>query len=1049
MVYGDYDLEETMKPDYELANGTGEVTVDDKTEEFTITNRNLTLATVIATKVMCDDEQYLPNWGADANMPARVNENTATDWVNQSDGHCWLEEGRYFEWGRPGAGDPGGDFVGPAGDPWNTFGPTDANGMAQVNVSVNDNQSFIWMREVLEQYDVPFTFESNRDDSDNYSAEFYCNTDAYHYDNWDRIDGFDYGKTYYCVGFNAPSKSKIEGYKFNDENANGKWDRVEPNVDTLSKVVELPNGEQGLPGWEIALRDEEGNILAETTTDENGYYSFTVNAGKSYFVTENQKEGWYQTTPGEENQSKCDVANTRPDYMYGCDFGNVELGTIKGIKFQDINNSGGDFEDGIDKPLADWSIYIDYNQNNSYDSGDLLAITDENGAYGFEGLIPGTYQICEIQKTGYQQNYPTEDTEGFKINNGCYVVTIPDTTENTNYNFGNGVIPVKAELSESNDATSEMLLNNPNLTVRFIITLKAIGDNGGVLMGRDESTGEPTNVVRNLLPSGFTYHPGSYKVLANGADVTSLVPEPVYHSPGSWDLSDLGNIPVGSVIEMSFIADVDSAKVDPGIVKDVSWATVTTVDNSTEYANATGDGNLPDSEDPSNVFVGTDVAFATETKSPEAEAKVEDKEEVVETTDENGKVLGASTTALPATGSSSALMILILSMLALGAGALLYGIRPNMLVKNAKTKKRKAGRKQKKIITSMILVVFLGTLFYLSNVKVAKAEESYPMIVRVEEPKTPTNETFGLTFSAVDTGQRKMVAKCQVKKPNTTNFVDFQTIEIEKSESYQGDSKVCDVTNDVLSTGGTYEFRVLATAGDDNAYSTTVTVDYSSENPDKPKDFEVEKKNDCEYKIKFKTADDGKTSYVEVYRSDEKKFSVGEDKKVKTITIGPNEKYEYTDTVAGSTCGKTQYYAIRAFDKYDNPSDVVAQENVVIVEKTVTNKNTTEEATTEPEEALVVVPGSSTVAPGGTTGETVVVPGEEANGGVLGEIAKDQEGQIKGAETENTESQNKNENNNGSNETEHKTLIQKIFSLTGLGILAVVVLLIIGVIVLL
>ena len=77
-----------------------------------------------------------------------------------------------------------------------------------------------------------------------------------------------------------PTKTNtISGFKINDLNGNGKQDP----------------GEEGLPGWNIKLTGivpETAGINMETTTDDQGFYSFeNLPAGK-YLVAETLKGGY-------------------------------------------------------------------------------------------------------------------------------------------------------------------------------------------------------------------------------------------------------------------------------------------------------------------------------------------------------------------------------------------------------------------------------------------------------------------------------------------------------------------------------------------------------------------------------------------------------------------------------------------------------------------------------------------------------------------------------------------------------------------------------------
>ncbi|HEX9594591.1 MAG TPA: right-handed parallel beta-helix repeat-containing protein, partial [Candidatus Saccharimonadales bacterium] len=156
-------------------------------------------AKVIAHKIICSDEAYLPNAGATRYLKP-ITASTAMDWVNASQGNCQFSEDWSFQWTYDSNGYLGGDHYGEAGDEWTTFGPTDDDGMAMTFVDLSNQVGRIEMREILQEGYIPFSDTNNND----VSAEFYCNADAGNYDNWDWITNPESGGTYYCVAWNVP-----------------------------------------------------------------------------------------------------------------------------------------------------------------------------------------------------------------------------------------------------------------------------------------------------------------------------------------------------------------------------------------------------------------------------------------------------------------------------------------------------------------------------------------------------------------------------------------------------------------------------------------------------------------------------------------------------------------------------------------------------------------------------------------------------------------------------------------------------------------------------
>ncbi|MCH8889254.1 DUF5011 domain-containing protein [Patescibacteria group bacterium] len=153
--------------------------------------------TISASKIVCEDETSLPNFGGGG---PDITSTTATDFVNTHSG-CLLEDGWSFQWGDQSVTNPG-DNTGAASGGWTTFGPTDNNGVIETEIVGLDLNSVerIWVREVFQSDYIPFTHGG---DKSNVSAEMYCSADVLNYDNFDFIKPVVADETYYCVAFNV------------------------------------------------------------------------------------------------------------------------------------------------------------------------------------------------------------------------------------------------------------------------------------------------------------------------------------------------------------------------------------------------------------------------------------------------------------------------------------------------------------------------------------------------------------------------------------------------------------------------------------------------------------------------------------------------------------------------------------------------------------------------------------------------------------------------------------------------------------------------------
>lgn len=151
--------------------------------------------TVVATKIVCNAESLLPNWGAGGHT---IIENTATNFLADKGSNCWLEDGWSFQWAPNDTPNPGNN-IGVAGSPWTTFGPTGSDGKVSTQIDLNESGDEFWIREVLQDGYLGFSGVTT---TANVSAEMYCNVDVYHFDNMDLMSDVLDGGTYYCVAFN-------------------------------------------------------------------------------------------------------------------------------------------------------------------------------------------------------------------------------------------------------------------------------------------------------------------------------------------------------------------------------------------------------------------------------------------------------------------------------------------------------------------------------------------------------------------------------------------------------------------------------------------------------------------------------------------------------------------------------------------------------------------------------------------------------------------------------------------------------------------------------
>jgi len=202
----------------------------------------------------------------------------------------------------------------------------------------------------------------------------------------------------------TPKLGEIRGKKFDDKYGEGAKN----------------HREKGLAGWTIYLDTNDNGSLDSgepfTVTKKNGIYRFKGLLAGTYHVREVGQAGWVQTYPA---TGEYIVTLTAGKISKKNDFGNFKLGTILGMKFNDLNGNG--HKDKNEPGLTGWTINL-----TKPDHSVISVTTDTNGNYSFVNLGPGTYQVREVQQETWHQT--TKNPKDIKMYSGGLY---------KNINFGN------------------------------------------------------------------------------------------------------------------------------------------------------------------------------------------------------------------------------------------------------------------------------------------------------------------------------------------------------------------------------------------------------------------------------------------------------------------------------------------------------------------------------------------------------------------------------------------------------------------------------------
>jgi uncharacterized repeat protein (TIGR01451 family) len=281
---------------------------------------------------------------------------------------------------------------------------------------------------------------------------------------------------------NARDTGTIQGHKWVDQNGNGVWDQGEP---TKSGVyIQTVHG-QG------------------ATTDENGFYQITNVPTGNESVVEFTPTGWVNTN---YNNAAVDVHVTAGDPVT-VNFGNYELSSIHGMKYNDLNHNG--VRDEGENGLANWTIQLEkfddyyFNHTEVYGVNDgylvveteTPTLTDANGHYAFSNLLPGKYRVSEVQQAGWTQSAPS---------GGVYTDLAPQSGEQLiGKDFGNWQNPdvtiitnssTTLQITKSNNIPT---FTNPGQNVTYTVNVKNVGTVGATHV-----------VMSDVLPVGFSFTVG-------------------------------------------------------------------------------------------------------------------------------------------------------------------------------------------------------------------------------------------------------------------------------------------------------------------------------------------------------------------------------------------------------------------------------------------------------------------------------------------------------------------------------------------------------------
>ena len=358
------------------------------------------------------------------------------------------------------------------------------------------------------------------------------------------------------VNFGFVKPASVGDKVWMDVNRDGLQDADEPAMPGVTVTLTRADGS--------AVTDASGNPVAAVTTDANGQYKFENLLPGDYKVTFTNPAGYEATVSdagddrgADSNGTESAVSLAQGQDDMTVDYGLVGTGVIGDQLFVDVNQNGGSGTDAGDKVLPNVKVTLTWTGPGGI-TRTFETVTDADGKYRFENLLPGEYKVSVDPETllaaepllDVLTHSPSGDVDAKKVvsedvkkdadklaqafNLSASVTLTGEKNQNLDQDWGFGIsadTAILKAITDPDEQAQESFEFTPGAKVTYTLTLTNNGP------------GAATGVTAvDQLPSGVSF------VSAQGDGSYDPV-------TGVWDLSGL-TLAKGDVKTITITVDI-------------------------------------------------------------------------------------------------------------------------------------------------------------------------------------------------------------------------------------------------------------------------------------------------------------------------------------------------------------------------------------------------------------------------------------------------------------------------------------------------------------